>query len=110
VTGTLRPIKSETDPLLSPWYKSHSLIWVAPDHSCWTDPESIKKVRKNRFGSVRQSEVDGIPGMMQAYRHASCSWIEEQVTLHFSELGLGPGGEERSDETESEGEVGEVDS
>jgi histone deacetylase 6 len=99
VTGSLRPVKSETDPLLSPWYKEHSRIYVSPDHACWTDPDAAQKVRKNRFGAVRQSEVVGLNRMMARYRQESCAWVEEQVRRRWRELGMGDEG----DETESEG-------
>ncbi|KIM99022.1 hypothetical protein OIDMADRAFT_43096 [Oidiodendron maius Zn] len=102
VTGTLRPVKSETDPHLSPWYKSHSRIYVSPEHSCWTDPESAKKVRKNRFGGVRASEVAGLNAMMATYLNEGTEWVDEMVRMRYAELGMGEAGE-GGDETESEG-------
>ena len=102
VTGTLRPVKSETDPHLSPWYKSHSRIYVSPEHSCWTDPESAKKVRKNRFGGVRASEVAGLNAMMATYLNEGTEWVDEMVRMRYAELGMGEAGK-GGDETESEG-------
>ena len=104
VTGTLRPVKSETDSQLSPWYKAHSRIYVSPDHSCWTDPDSVKKVRKNRFGGVRQSEVAGLSSMLAYYERQACVWVDEMVRQRWVEMGLGENGEGMGDdETESEG-------
>ena len=101
VTGTLRPVKSETDPHLSPWYKSHSRIYVSPEHSCWTDPESAKKVRRNRFGGVRASEVAGLNAMMATYLTEGTEWVDDMVRMRYVELGIGEGGE-GGDETESD--------
>jgi histone deacetylase 6 len=103
VTGTLRPVKSETDPQLSQWYKSQSLIFVSPDHSCFSDAESAKKVRKNRFGGVRQSSVSGLNAMLRHHREEGCEWIEEKVKQRWRDMGLGENGEDLGDETESEG-------
>lgn len=79
VTGALKPVKSETDSHLSHWFKEHSLIFVAPDHACWTDAESAKKVRRNRFGRVRQSECEGLDGMLVKYLEEACAWVEKEV-------------------------------
>lgn len=68
VTGNLRPVKSATDENLSSWYKSNSLVYVARDHACWTDPDLTKKVNKRRFGDVKKSDQVGLNRMMQ--RHA----------------------------------------
>lgn len=76
---------------------------MAPDHSCWTDTESAKKVRKNRFGGVRQSEVAGLNHMLTRYREESCEWVESQVRERWKEMGLSGDGERDADETESEG-------
>jgi len=68
VTGSLRPVKSDTNPSLSAWYKSHSLVFCANDHLCWADAELEKKVRKNRFGNVVRSGVAGLNTMMREHR------------------------------------------
>jgi histone deacetylase 6 len=64
VTGSLRPIKSETDHDLSSWYRSHSLIFVSPDHAVWEDEESARKVKKKRFGNVEKSREKSLGGML----------------------------------------------
>ncbi|KAI2617403.1 putative histone deacetylase A [Hypoxylon sp. NC1633] len=69
VTGSLRPVKSETDQDLSGWYKQHSLVYVANDHACWSDNNLAKKVLKKRFGGVQRSPETGLNRMMEA--HAS---------------------------------------
>lgn len=58
VAGSLRPIKSDIDPYLSTWYKANSRIYVSPDHACWTDEESKRKVARSRFGGVREADIE----------------------------------------------------
>jgi histone deacetylase 6 len=58
VAGSLRPIKSDIDPFLSNWYKAHSRIYVSPDHACWSDDESKKKVQRSRFGGVVRADIE----------------------------------------------------
>jgi histone deacetylase 6 len=76
--GTLKAVKSETEPQLSNWYKRNSRIYVAPDHACWLDEDSAKRVRKARFGAVTQSIVSGLGDMLKYYlvRFTSrgCNW------------------------------------
>lgn len=88
MTGSLRPIKSETDPSLSRWYKEHSLIYVSPDHACWSDEESARKVRKHRFGQVimadirvGKGEVDGgaVGRMLKRHEGDSIKFIQNSV-------------------------------
>jgi histone deacetylase 6 len=67
VSGSLRPVKSDVDQYLSQWYKSNSLIYVSPDHACWSDEDSARKVRKNRFGKVEKGDVRGMGGMLRRY-------------------------------------------
>ncbi len=67
VDGSLRPVKSETDPDLSHWYKEHSRVFVAADHACWADPELTKRVHRRRFGTVVHSPVSGLASMMQRH-------------------------------------------
>ncbi|KAH6717606.1 hypothetical protein BKA61DRAFT_289348 [Leptodontidium sp. MPI-SDFR-AT-0119] len=88
VTGSLRPVKSETDPNLSKWYKANTLLYVSPDHACWSDEEAARKVRKNRFGrveladiTIRKGGVDGscIGKMLRRHEADGQSWIKKQV-------------------------------
>lgn len=79
VTGSLRPIRSETDPFLSSWYKAHSKIFVSEDHSCWNDEDNSRKVRKNRFGAVEKSEVTGLGNMLKRYESKAGSWVLGKV-------------------------------
>ncbi|KAM0815010.1 putative Histone deacetylase [Seiridium cardinale] len=83
VTGNLRPVKSATDENLSLWYKRNSLVYVALDHACWTDPELSKKVNKRRFGEVKRSSEAGLNDMMQ--RHTS--EVQEFITERLSRSG-----------------------
>lgn len=64
VNGSLRPVKSDTNTALSVWYKTHSLVFCAADHLCWSDPTLERKVAKNRFGNVIKSTVTGLVRMM----------------------------------------------
>ncbi|KAI1851626.1 hypothetical protein JX266_003088 [Neoarthrinium moseri] len=80
VTGNLRPFKSATDEDLSPWYKRNSLVYVAKDHACWSDPELEKKVYKRRFGGVRKSDQVGLNRMMQRHAGEVYEWIGERLS------------------------------
>ncbi|KAF4625043.1 hypothetical protein G7Y89_g13124 [Cudoniella acicularis] len=98
VTGSLRPVKSETDPQLSSWYKQHSLIYVSSDHSCWNDETNAQRVRKNRFGAVKKAEVNGLGSMLKRYRGDALKWVQEMGKEW--EARHGGGGD--PDETEEE--------
>ncbi|KAI1178174.1 histone deacetylase [Nemania sp. FL0916] len=82
VTGNLRPVKSETDPNLSGWYKGHSLVFVAKDHACWSDDDLSRKVKKKRFGDVIQSEEIGLNRMMEAHATKVHEWIRNMSPRH----------------------------
>ncbi|TVY27665.1 Histone deacetylase [Lachnellula hyalina] len=79
VSGSLRPVRSETDTYLSSWYKASSLIFVSSDHSCWNDEENARKVRKNRFGAVEKSEVTGLGNMLKRYEGKATKWVLDKV-------------------------------
>ncbi|KAI1759491.1 putative histone deacetylase A [Hypoxylon sp. FL1150] len=79
VTGSLRPIKSETDTELSSWYKQNSLVYVTNDHACWGDPELAKKVLKKRFGGVVRSPVVGLNHMMETHAKDVFKFISERL-------------------------------
>ncbi|KAH8899497.1 histone deacetylase A-like protein [Thozetella sp. PMI_491] len=79
VDGNLRPVKSETDPDLSPWYKEHSRVFVAADHACWSDPELEKRVKKRRFGTVIHSKVAGLVRMMQFHFEDVQEYIQKEL-------------------------------
>ncbi len=79
VDGSLRPVKSETDPDLSLWYKEHSRVYVASDHACWADPELTKRVHRRRFGSVVHSQVAGLANMMQHHFQDVQGYIQESL-------------------------------
>lgn len=86
VTGNLRPVKSETDPDLSTWYKHNSLVFVAADHACWSDDELAKKVLKRRFGGVKKSPKTGINTMMEEHAKEVQEWIMARVARDKSGL------------------------
>ncbi|KAL3421272.1 Histone deacetylase clr3 [Phlyctema vagabunda] len=67
VKGSLKSVKSETDPTLSKWYKDHSLIYVSPNHSVFSDYDSAKKVGKKKFGNVVKADVSGLREMLKRY-------------------------------------------
>jgi histone deacetylase 6 len=79
VTGALRPIRSETDPTLSAWYKTHSQVYVAADHACWQDEEYAQRVRKNRFGRVKKSDVVGLNRMLKYHAKEARDWVLERL-------------------------------
>ncbi|KAI0205778.1 histone deacetylase [Astrocystis sublimbata] len=81
VTGNLRPVKSETDPELSTWYKHNSLVYVAGDHACWSDEELAKKVLKRRFGGVKKSTESGLNRMMDAHAAEVQEFIKDRLNL-----------------------------
>ncbi|KAI9651066.1 Histone deacetylase hda1 [Ciborinia camelliae] len=106
ITGSLRPVKSETDPSLSSWYKSNSEIYVAGNHACWTDEENIRKVRKQRFGKVVRSEETGLVKMLRRHGLSAKEWMQEKfnekarndyvMTLGDDSSAPGIDGDERS--------------
>jgi histone deacetylase 6 len=79
VTGNLRPVKSETDPDLSSWYKHNSLVFVAADHACWNDEDLAKKVLKKRFGGVKKSTQTSLNRMMEAHASEVQEWILQRL-------------------------------
>lgn len=79
VTGTLRPVKNDTDLSLSGWYKANSKIYVAGNHACWTDPENVKKVSKRRFGTVVPSVENGLVTMLKVHENDAKEWILEKL-------------------------------
>jgi histone deacetylase 6 len=76
------------------------LIYVSPDHSCWLDDESARKVKKSRFGGVEKSRVDGLARMMDEYLPNGSEWLEEKVDTWLKARGLGAEG--RADDTEED--------
>ncbi|RWA13640.1 hypothetical protein EKO27_g1472 [Xylaria grammica] len=80
VTGNLRPVKSETDPELSTWYKHNSLVFVAADHACWSDEDLAKKVLKRRFGGVKKSSQTSINAMMGAHAPEVQQWVLQRLS------------------------------
>lgn len=68
MSGSLRPVRSETDASLAHWYKEHSRVFVPASHLCWNDAGSERKVRKSRFGTVVKSEEEGLNRMLKKHR------------------------------------------
>lgn len=95
VTGSLRPIRSDTDERLSAWYKENSRVYVSKDHSCWTDPKLQGKVRKKRFGMVLHSPAATLNGMMKEHAKEVQDWI---AARSFELPRLGTGGDSTEDE------------
>jgi len=81
VTGSLRAVRSETDPGLSHWYREHSQVYIAKDHLCWSDENYTRKVRKNRFGKAVESSEDGLNRMLNKHMAASTEWLGEMMGL-----------------------------
>lgn len=105
IDTNLRTVKSETDPSLSSWYRSHAWIVVVPDHTCFSDPEQNRKVAKNRFGHVVRAEIEvgnggnPIGRMLRAHESDARDWIVEKV-LEWEVANRDP------DETEDEDMLG----
>lgn len=95
VTGSLRPIRSDTDERLSAWYKENSRVYVSKDHSCWTDPKLQGKVRKKRFGTVLHSPAGSLNGMMKQHVKEVQDWI---AARSFELPRPGTGGDSTEDE------------
>jgi histone deacetylase 6 len=79
VSGSLRPIRSETDQYLSHWYKKNSLIYVSSSHACWLDEEYTRKIRKQRFGNVVKSPDGTLVAMMGRHFEETTEWISECI-------------------------------
>jgi len=103
------------DPYLSTWYRSNSLIYVSPDHACWIDEDSSRKVKKQRFGNVLMADIhvrkngpnvgpnqNVVGRMLKRYEEESATFINQKVEDWERERGDGD-----PDETEDEeGEQG----
>jgi histone deacetylase 6 len=81
VTGSLRAVRSETEPRLSHWYKDKSRVYVAADHACWSDEDMKRRVRKQRFGRVVESPEKGLGRMLRFHLEESTEWVGEMVGL-----------------------------
>lgn len=99
VTGSLRPIRSDTDERLSAWYKENSRVYVSTEHSCWTDPKLQGKVRKKRFGTVLQSPAVSLNGMMKEHAKEVQDWI---AARSFERPRLGTEGDSTEDEADKQ--------
>lgn len=78
VNGDLRAVKSDVDTDLSGWYKEHSRVYVANNHSCWANPEYARKVHKRRFGTVVRSSRNSLVMMMREHGEDVHQWILER--------------------------------
>lgn len=105
VAGNLRPVKSETDQYLSNWYKSNSQIYVSPDHACWSDEESARKVQRSRFGKVVKADIEvgrgenGVGKMLKRYEEEAGEWVLAKLQ-QWEALNLGQDPDETEDEDE----------
>lgn len=85
VAGSLRPVRSDVDLDLAAWYKKGSLIYVSPEHACWSDENAIKKIRKARYGRIEKADIDvvgdenGVGKMLNQYRDVACEWMLKRV-------------------------------
>lgn len=76
--GDLRGLTQHDDSLKT-WYKNNSLIYVCPNHACWSDEKLSKKVSKKRFGHVVRADREGQSAMMHHHFKDATEWIAEQV-------------------------------
>ncbi|CAK7203248.1 Histone deacetylase hda1 [Sporothrix eucalyptigena] len=79
VNGSLRAVKSDADPDLTQWYKTHSRVYVGSDHACWQTNEFIRKINKRRFGDVVRSPFLGLNRMLKEHADDAQEWILERV-------------------------------
>lgn len=79
--GSLRPVKSDTDPGLSLWFKANSSVYLANNHACWTDADMMRKVHKRRFGNVHRSSVNGLTQMMNEHLEDVQKWITGRIRV-----------------------------
>ncbi|KAI1636766.1 putative histone deacetylase A [Biscogniauxia mediterranea] len=105
VTGNLRPVKSETDPGLSTWYKHNSLVYVATDHACWKDDDLAKKVLKKRFGGVKRSSQVGLSRMMETHAEEVRAFIRQMTRGEGSDAEEGEDGEGEGGDGGAQGQI-----
>lgn len=79
VNGSLRAVKSDADPDLTQWYKTHSRVYVGTDHACWQTNEFIRKINKRRFGDVVRSPFMGLNRMLKEHAEDAHEWILERL-------------------------------
>ncbi|KAK1458977.1 histone deacetylase [Colletotrichum melonis] len=79
IKGMLRPVKSDVDTELAPWYKDHSQIYVEHDHACWSRADTKHRVSKRRFGTVIRSPENGTQKMAQAHAKEVQSWMLDML-------------------------------
>ena len=79
VSGSLRPVKYETDSDLSAWYKKNSRIYVAAHHACWENEEYERRVKKSRFGKVVRSGETTVNRMLDLHFVDATKYILESV-------------------------------
>nr|POF11453.1 histone deacetylase clr3 [Quercus suber] len=59
-------VRSPTNDMLANWYYAHSLVFVAHEHSFWTNDHKIRK----RFGRLKKSSADNISEMLANHKEA----------------------------------------
>ncbi|KUJ09011.1 histone deacetylase [Mollisia scopiformis] len=107
IDSNLRSVRSETDPGLSAWYRQHSLLYIMPDHACFSDPIQSRKVAKKSYGTVRAANVEvgesgnPIGRMLRAHAEASKEWILSRV-MDWEAENLQVDPDETEDEDESD--------
>ncbi|KAL1900896.1 Histone deacetylase hda1 [Sporothrix stenoceras] len=79
VNGSLRAVKSDADPDLTQWYKTHSRVYVGTDHACWQTSEFTRKINKRRFGDVVRSPFMGLSRMLKEHAEDAREWILERL-------------------------------
>ncbi|KAI1006064.1 Histone deacetylase [Podosphaera aphanis] len=108
VDGNLKPVKSETDPGLSAWYRNNSRIYVSDTFNVWSHEDVVRKVQKMRFGNVvRADNCRSVGSMLKLYRSTTTEYIAQQISsweeLHTPAL-IDP--DETEDEDMTDHEVG----
>lgn len=97
-TNPVRPVKSNSNPWISSWYREHSILFVSESHGVWKRENKVSK----RYGTLRKSEGRTLNGVMQLEQDHVWEWIG-------SKLGVDLVGEAKveddADDTESDEEV-----
>ncbi|SZF03334.1 unnamed protein product [Blumeria hordei] len=100
VSGSLRPVSSETDPGLSTWYRSHSRLYVGETHTVWNHEDIVRRIQKMRFGSVIKAiGCSSVDSMLKLYLSEATNFINDKIAA-WEDLNLSYLGD--PDETEDE--------
>jgi histone deacetylase 6 len=67
-------------------------VYVAADHACWRDEDYAQRVRKNKFGKVKKSDVIGLNRMLAYHGQEARDWVLENLGEKTSRAESGSAG------------------